>query len=81
MSEHDDRHYNGGEDSTPEADDYGAATPRGIHDLGVSERTVIVAALIACIVLAVVHGIVSTAIGSLPGVGSDQPQVNYPVDR
>jgi hypothetical protein len=81
MSEHADRHHEGADGSTPEADDYTVTTPRGIHELGISERTVIVAALVACIVLAVVHGIVSTAVGSLPGFGPEQPPINYPVPR
>ncbi len=81
MSEHADRHTEGAEDYLPHADDYTVTTPRGVHDLGISERTVIVAALVACIVLAVVHGIVSTAVGSLPGFGPDQPQINYPASR
>jgi hypothetical protein len=81
MSEHADRHTERGEDYMPGADDYATTTPRGIHDLGISERTVIVAALIACVVLAVVHGVVSAALGSLPGFGPEQPQINYPVTR
>ena len=77
MTEHEDRH----DGFTPEAEGYSAATPRGIHDLGISERTVVVAALIACIVLAVVHGIAVAALDSLPGFGPEQPQINYPVTR
>ena len=81
MTEHADRHADDLDGCTPEADDYGVTTPNGIHDLGISERTVIVAALIACIVLAVVHGIASAALGSLPGFGPDEPQINYPAIR
>ena len=43
--------------------------PRGVHDLGIKERTVVVGAVLACLLL----GMLRTA----AGIGADRPEVHY----
>ncbi len=43
--------------------------PRGVHDLGIKERTVVVGAVVACLLL----GMLRTA----AGIGDERPQVQY----
>lgn len=43
--------------------------PRGVHDLGIRERAVVVGAVLACLLL----GMLRTA----AGIGDDRPPVQY----
>jgi|LULK01.1.fsa_nt_gb hypothetical protein len=43
--------------------------PRGVHDLGIRERTIVVGAVLACLLL----GMLRTA----AGIGAERPEVQY----